>query len=204
MTENGDSPDLPSTLKFCVVDVETSGLRTDRHRILQVGAVVVSADGTVLNQWSSLVRPRHRWLFRVGPQHIHQLRRRELRVAPQLATVMARLAEFLRDATFTAHNADFDAGFIVKAASEVTVPLDISRRLCTLRLSRLLDPDRQLSHRLADVCARYQVSLDRPHDALEDALATAAVLPYLLRAHNVSSADQLFALTDTPSPTAQV
>ena len=204
MTENGDSLDLPSTLKFCVVDVETSGLRSDRHRILQVAAVVVQADGTVLNQWSSLVRPRHRWLFRLGPRRIHRLRRRDLRVAPELASVMAQLTEYLSDATFAAHNAEFDAAFIVNAAGEVAASLNISRRVCTLRLSRLLDPDRQLSHRLADVCARYQVSLDRPHDALEDALATAAVLPHLLRAHNVVSADQLFALTERPSKASQL
>ena len=55
-------------------------------------------------------------------------------------------------------------------------------------LSRRLDPDRQLSHRLADLCARYDVALDRPHDALADAAATAAVLPHLLAAHGVARA----------------
>jgi DNA polymerase-3 subunit epsilon len=52
-------------------------------------------------------------------------------------------------------------------------------------MSRRLDPDREQSHRLADVCERYGVSLERPHDALADAEATAAVLPHLLRAHHV-------------------
>jgi DNA polymerase III epsilon subunit-like protein len=51
-----------------------------------------------------------------------------------------------------------------------------------------------MSHRLTDLCERYGVALDRPHDALADAEATAAVLPHLLLAHGVHDADQLAAL----------
>ena len=47
-------------------------------------------------------------------------------------------------------------------------------------MSRRLDPDRQRSHRLGDLCEYYGVTLDRPHDALCDAAATAAILPRLL------------------------
>ena len=86
---------------------------------------------------------------------------------------------------FTAHNAEFDAAFIERAARRAGVPLALDRRLCTLQLSRRLDPDRQLFHGLADLCARYDVALDRPHDALADATATAAVLQHLLAAHGV-------------------
>ena len=59
--------------------------------------------------------------------------------------------------------------------------------LCTLRMSRALDPDRQLSHRLADLCDRYGVQPGRAHDALADAEATAAVLPHLLQALQVAT-----------------
>ena len=52
--------------RFAVVDLETCGLNTRRHRILQLGMVVVDADGTVIDQWSSLVKLG--WpLQRVGP-----------------------------------------------------------------------------------------------------------------------------------------
>jgi DNA polymerase III epsilon subunit-like protein len=36
------------------------------------------------------------------------------------------------------------------------------------------------------VCERYGVPLARPHDALADATATAAVLPHLLAAHGIT------------------
>jgi DNA polymerase-3 subunit epsilon len=90
-----------------------------------------------------------------------------------------------------AHNAAFDAEFLRKASKTHGVVVPIVNPLCTLTLSRRLDPDRQLSHRLTDLCARYGIELLRPHDALADADATAAVLPHLLRAHGITSAAQL-------------
>ena len=179
-----------SPVRYAVVDTETSGLSAGRHRLLQVGVVVVDADGTVLARWSSLVRPRRRLFFRVGPTHIHGIHRRDVRDAPRAVTVLHQLAELLDGARFVAHNSAFDLAFLQRTAEREGVVLPISDPLCTLRLSRQLDPDRLLSHRLGDVAQRYGVALLRPHDALADADATAAVLPHLLRAHAVTVADQ--------------
>ncbi len=184
-------PELVSTQRFAVVDVETSGLSLKRNHVLQVGVVVVDGTGTVLERWSSLMAPRSRWWFRVGPTDLHGIRRRDVRSAPPAPEVMARLAELLQGTRFVAHNAEFDMAFLHKAATRNGVTLAISQPLCTLRLSRQLDPERRLSHRLGDICARYDIKLTRPHDALADADATAAVLPHLLHAHGFETVDQL-------------
>jgi DNA polymerase-3 subunit epsilon len=170
--------------RFAVVDLETSGLSSRRHRILQIGLVTVEPDGTVLDQWSTLVRLTWPW-SRVGPRRVHGITRRSLRHAPTAGHALAELTRRLDGAVFTAHNADFDADFLERAARRHGVPLRLDRRLCTLRLSRRLDPDRQLTHGLVDVCARYDVPIERPHDALCDARATAGVLPHLLAAYGV-------------------
>lgn len=183
-----------SAQRFAVVDVETSGLSLRRHHVLQVGVVVVDGDGEVIDRWSSLVAPRSRWFFRVGPTSIHGIHRRQVRAAPPAPVVMAELARRIDGARFVAHNAPFDVAFLRKASRRSGVELSIHDPLCTLRLSRALDPDRTLSHRLGDVCSRYDIELIRPHDALADADATAAVLPHLLRAHGVTTVDQLASL----------
>ncbi len=180
-----------ASMRFAVVDVETSGLSLHRHHVLQVGVVVVDGDGQVMDRWSSLVAPRRRFFFRVGPSSLHGIHRRDMRGAPPAADVLRELARRIGDAQFVAHNASFDEAFLAKAARRSGVELRTSPALCTLRLSRRLDPDRQLSHRLGDLCTRYGVQLVRPHDALADADATAAVLPHLLRAHGITAADQL-------------
>jgi DNA polymerase-3 subunit epsilon len=186
---------------FAVVDLETSGLSMRRHRVLQIGLVIVQADGTVLDEWSSFVKLR--WpLQRVGPTEIHGITRRTLRRAPALDDALDELGARLDGSLFTAHNAAFDAGFLARAGRHrpATDPLrrSLDPALCTLRMSRRLDPEREQSHRLADVCERYGVPLERPHDALGDALATAAVLPHLLQAHGVVDSEQLSAFYVSP------
>lgn len=192
--DSADSAAL-SAARFGVVDVETSGLSTRRHRVLQVAVVTVDGHGNVLDTWVSLIRPRNRFIFRVGPRHIHGLSRSELRSAPTAKVVLTELSRRLQGTTFTAHNAKFDATFLGESARRSHIALRLTPVLCTLKLSRQLDPDRQMSHRLADICARYGIALDRPHDALEDAIATAAVLARLLAEHGVTRADQVARLT---------
>jgi DNA polymerase III subunit epsilon len=180
--------------RFAVVDVETSGLSLRRSRLLQVGVVVVEGDGSVVDRWASLIRPRRRLFFRVGPKSLHGIDRRSLRAAPPLAAVLAELIRRLDGAVFVAHNAPFDLAFLEKAAAEANVTLPITATLCTLRLSRGLDPERTQSHRLGAICDRLGIELVRPHDALADADATAAVLPRLLCAYGFATPGELPAL----------
>lgn len=181
--------DLTGLPRFAVVDVETSGLSTRRHRLLQIAVVTVER-GAVVEEWSTLIKLR--WpLGRVGPRRVHGITRAALRGAPRQRDALAELARRLDGAVFTAHNVRFDWSFIERAARRSHVPITPAHRLCTLRLSRTLDPDRAMSHRLGDVCERYGIGNDRPHDALHDARATAAALPYLLGGHGVTAADDL-------------
>jgi DNA polymerase-3 subunit epsilon len=176
---------------FAVVDVETSGLKTQSHRLLQVGVVVASGDGTVLDRWSSFVRPRWWRVARLGPTDIHGISRGDLRHAPSLPEVYAELAPRLDGAIVTAHNVAFDWAFLQRGANRAHRALPASQRLCTLRLSRSLDPEHERSHRLADLCERYDVTNARAHHALADAEATAAILPHLLREAGIVSRGDL-------------
>jgi DNA polymerase-3 subunit epsilon len=193
----------PMTLpRFAVVDLETSGLDPRRHRVLQVAMVTVDESGAIHDEWETFVKLR--WpLASVGPTDIHGITRSMLRQAPRLHDVLEEFAERLGDSLFVAHNARFDGEFLVRAANHRSTPAQLAvkleRRLCTLRMSRRLDPGRELSHRLGDVADRYGVALDRPHEALADAHATALVLPHLLQAHGVSKVNDLDPFMDRPT-----
>lgn len=184
--------------RFAVVDIETSGLSNERHRLLQV-AIVQVVDGTITDEWESLVKLRWPWQ-RVGPSEVHGIRRSTLRGAPRREQVLQQVADRLDGSVLVAHNVDFDWPFLERSARLDGIELPQRPSLCTLRLSRQLDPDRQLSHRLGDVVARYGVTNDRPHNALDDARATATVLPYLLRDHGVSSRADIDRLVTAQAP----
>jgi DNA polymerase III subunit epsilon len=179
---------------FGVIDVETSGLSVKRNRILQIGLVTATADGTVVDRWSTYVRPRWWRIARVGPTNVHGITRSTLRSAPRLGEALDELAPRLEGVVLTAHNLGFDRAFLKRSAKRARRDVHFGRGVCTLQLSRSLDPDRVHSHRLSDVCDSYGVSLTNAHDALADAEATAAVIPHLLRASGITTLDELIQL----------
>lgn len=178
--------DLPT---FSVLDIETSGLSTRRHRILQIAVARVDG-GKIVDEWSSLVSLRWPWQ-RVGPRRVHGISRSRLRGAPTSREALERFAELTTGTVLVAHNIRFDWPFIERAARRSHVDVAPTARLCTLSMSRRLDPDRALSHRLGDVCARYDIVNERPHDAVFDARVTAMVLPHLLAANGIERSTDL-------------
>lgn len=198
---------------FAVVDVETSGLSLRRHHVLQIGVVVVTIDGDIVDRWTSLIRPRRAPWFRVGPSRLHGIHRRHMRHAPAAQPTLDEFSRRIDGHQLVAHNATFDVDFLHKAFRRAKLPAALPTALCTLTLSRMLDPERELRHRLSDLCQRYGVDLATPHNAAADATATALVLPYLLRAHSVVDraglaellvTSQDFARRGRPKPTPVV
>lgn len=175
--------------RFAVIDVETSGLSARRHRLLQIAVVTTDGSGRVLSEWSTYVRRR---FAPVGPTEIHGITRSTVRRAPRFSDVMGELVGQLDGATIVAHNAQFDWAFVRRALRRAGYRVPDARRICTLRLSRQLDPERLVRHRLGDLCERYGVPLVNAHDALTDARATAGVLPWLLTA----AGDRVITATD--------
>ncbi len=178
-------------VRFAVVDTETTGLSTDDDRVLQVGVVVVCGNGAVEKEFVTYVR-RLTWGFgHVGAFHIHGITRRQLRGGIKPREALEKLNALISDCVFTAHNAKFDIGFLQSDSTRLQIPLKLTGPLCTLNLSRKLDPQRAMSHKLKDVAARFGKSTERPHDALTDAQLTAAVLPELLSAHRITTYGEL-------------
>ena len=104
------------------------------------------------------------------------------------------LATALSTATFVAHNAPFDLGFLRTEATRCGHPLTITSPICTLALSRSLDPAKTHPHNLRELAKRYGITDVPNHDALADAVVTARLLPLLLAKANITTVDQLAAI----------
>ena len=170
---------------FAVIDLETGGLNGASDPIYQVAAVCgdLRPNETCLTNvstWSSMIRLRRPW-DPIGAQHIHGISRRQLLFAPSSVQTLNNLFDRIGKREIVAHNLAFDWKFLAAAAQINNLQLPNGPHLCTLRLSRSLDPERQHSHRLSDICERYGIDIGRSHDALHDAVATSEILPLLLR-----------------------
>jgi DNA polymerase-3 subunit epsilon len=163
---------------WAVVDVETSGFRPGRARVLSVAALALDAEGRVQGSFASLLNPG----IDPGPTHVHGLTAAMLEGQPEFGDVVGDLAAVLQGRTLVAHNAAFDYGFLAAEAELARAELPVDTVMCTVELARRLDLG-LANLRLETLAAHWGVTQDRPHDALDDARVLAGVLvPALQRA----------------------
>jgi DNA polymerase-3 subunit epsilon len=152
------------------VDLETTGTAAQHDAITEVGVVRVDAapDGIgppTVTEWSSLVDPG----VPIPPaiQALTGITDAMVRGAPRFGELAATIATYLDGATFVAHNARFDYGFLKHAFARERLPFS-ARVLCTVRLSRRLYPDAD-RHSLDRVVERHGLRAADRHRALGDA-----------------------------------
>ncbi|GAB3412976.1 exonuclease domain-containing protein [Flindersiella endophytica] len=163
---------------YAVVDVETTGLRPSWHdRIAEVGVVLLSREGEITGEWSTLVNPRRD----LGPQAIHAIRAADVRHAPTFGQVAGWLAGLLANRVIVAHNLRFDLGFLRAefAAHGLVLPLELGSGLCTMELAATYLPGAPRS--LVGCCETAGVAMDGHHDALSDARSAAKLLSQFVR-----------------------
>ncbi|RSO23340.1 DNA polymerase III [Streptomyces sp. WAC 06725] len=161
---------------WALVDVETSGLIARRDRVLAVAVVTVGRDGERTGEFSTLLNPG----CDPGPVDVHGLTSERLRGAPTFDQVAGKIAEMLQGRVFVAHNAQFDYDFLAHEFARARMWLPVSQRLCTLALSRQVDPPTD-DMKLGTLAAHYGVPQQRAHDALDDTRVLAGILRASLR-----------------------
>ncbi|HTT11678.1 MAG TPA: exonuclease domain-containing protein [Burkholderiaceae bacterium] len=187
--------------RVCFVDVETTGSSPARERVTEVGLVAVEADGDDLRvtEWSSLVNPgvpipsEIQWLTGISNEMV--------RAAPSFRDIAPDLAAKLHDAVFVAHNVRFDYGFLRAEFSRCGLAWR-APTLCTVRLSRLLYPDRG-PHTLDAIIERFSLDGEVRHRALGDARVLWRFLQRLVdmrgREEIESTVERLLARPATPA-----
>lgn len=165
------------SLEFAVVDVETTGGAFERgHRVTEIAVLRLSGDGTLLDEYRSLVNPQ-----RAIPSFISRLTRITWEMvsnAPLFADVAGDVARTIRGAVFVAHNASFDWRFVTGEFHRAGVPLTGSS-LCTVRLARKVVPELR-SRSLDSLSCFFNITNEARHRAWGDAVATAEVFRRLL------------------------
>jgi DNA polymerase-3 subunit epsilon len=156
---------------IAVIDVETTGLNPYRHdRIVELAALVMSHEGTVLREFVTLINPERD----IGPTHIHGLFTRDVLAAPRFGELAGALLEVLGGCVALAgHNIRFDYSFLAAEFDRLGHGLPDAPTLCTMQLAG--------GGRLADACKAYGIEFEgEAHSARYDARATARLLAVLL------------------------
>lgn len=171
------TPTPASEVIFSVVDIETTGLEPQTGGIVEASVVRVRGDGTLLDEFVSLVQT---FGSTDEARAVHGIEDGELDGAPPWSEVWDALRERLEGTVVVAHNLDFEEKFLVALTDGLPKPAGGFVGLCTLSESRrhLYGKAFSLKSLHKTVSGGWRKDT---HEALGDARAAADLLLWLIR-----------------------
>lgn len=165
MLQQISTDNLPDS--FVVFDLETTGLNSAQHEIIEVAAIRFEKGRTAQDTFQALVKPR-----KAIPQRITELTgiTQEMvnRDGDQIRDALEGFQSFIGNLRLVSFNAEFDMAFLKVAAKESGLCAFRNPTSCALKLARKAWPGRR-SYRLDDLASDGQFDSGNAHRALEDA-----------------------------------
>lgn len=155
IVQNANNAKL-SDLEYLVFDLETTGLSTNYHEIIEFGYAVVK-NGIVTEKNTILIKPENP----VG-SHITELTNitnEMLANKPSLKDEINNIKAIVANRVLVAHNANFDIGFLKAAFKKFDFPTLDNPVIDTLQLARILKPELKY-YRLGTVCRAFSVKYE--------------------------------------------
>ena len=159
-----------------VLDFETTGLSCDRHRVIEIGAVILNGKGEIVDTFQTLCNPP---LIKKLPKFITKLTgiTDDMLIGqPSTATAMESLYVFIGNRPIIAHNATFDSKFLIAEMRRIDKVI-FNQFLCSLLLSRRLLQTAQC-YKLSSLkkFINFESTVGhKDHRALDDVLVTVAL-----------------------------
>jgi len=153
--------------QFIVVDLETTGLHSGNHRIIEIAAVRYTPATGATETYQTLVTrksPLPREI--VSLTGITDLELKEHGIPESDA--MIQLLAFIGDLPIVSYNIEFDMKFLGKAASRAKLTFD-PKHACALWTARNTIPGLS-SYRLVSVAKELNIRSGQQHRALGDAM----------------------------------
>ena len=165
------------SLPIAVVDVETTGLSTDKDRIIEIAIVRNNPDGSI-QEWSSLVQPQRKIPLRTI--NIHHITDKMVDKAPIFEVLTPHIYTILDGCIFVAHNVDFDYQFLQNEFRRCHRNMPrITAKIDTLAISRKIFNFPR--NDLQSLVVRFGLQAQVAHRASYDAFNTFQIFKMMLQ-----------------------
>ncbi|OHV12346.1 DNA polymerase III subunit epsilon [Kushneria phosphatilytica] len=168
------------------LDLETTGTRATRDRITEIAALRV-LDGNVVDRFVTLVDPGV--LIPPSITALTGISNEMVQGQPAFETIADEFYRWIDGSILVAHNARFDISFLRNEYRRLGVRFG-ARVICTLRLSRQLEPD-HYHHSLGELLRRHDLLSASRHRALSDTKALLSLWQHWSRYHAAEKIESL-------------
>jgi DNA polymerase-3 subunit epsilon len=164
------------SIRFVVLDTETTGFDYVNDRILCIGAIVLQNNRIPIQESIEIyIQQEH---YNQSTAHIHGILRASVLNRPNELEALQQFMDFLGDSIIVAHHSMFDINMINKALERSGLPTLQNKALDTAVLYKktlLNSPllERKDSYSLDDLADKFDISKKDRHTAMGDAYITA-------------------------------
>jgi len=166
-----------STEVFTVVDLETTGGKGDRDRIIEISVLQATLKDGIQQILTDLINPQ----IPIPDQIVRFTGISQDMVTDVEASdqILPKYLSMLQTGILTAHNIGFDYSFLKAEYQRLGIEFSAPKQLCTVKLSRLLLPHLP-SRSLPKLVKHYNFDVGKSHRAESDAIACWLLLEKLL------------------------
>lgn len=169
------------------LDFETTGLSPLIDKVIEVAAIKIDKNGFQVLQ--ELLDPEIP--IPEISSGIHGIYDDDVKGKRTFKDVLEELLTFLGGLPLLAHNAQFDAGYILTALHQSKIKFPNSKVLCSLKISRKVFKNLE-NHRLQTLIKHFEIPVEKEHRAFEDSLACLKVLTLALLNMKENSSSKKF------------
>ncbi len=185
------SGELLNSLRFCVIDLETTGGNPDTEKIIEIGMVKIE-NRKITEERSFLVNP-----IKEIPDFVQKLtgiKKADVEHSPKIEEVIDEILEFIGDSILVAHNTSFDIPFLNGVLKKLQRPTLDNKVICTNIMTKYMIPD-IMSSNLNYMSQIFNINHSHAHRAIEDARATGMLLlkyMEIFESKNIRKVNQLY------------
>lgn len=179
--------------KFVCLDCETTGLETDKDRIIELAIIKFDITQSY-DKYETLVDPE----CRIPEESIaiHHITQKMVSGYPTIKDVLAKFLEFVGDEIIVGHGINFDIEIINETAKREGIPCTIkkNRFFDTLRLARLYGESPTNS--LEQLRKHFHIEAEVAHRAMSDVIVNIEVFKRLVKPYSIT--EKLFDILSRP------
>lgn len=172
LDKNSDSYKLVNDLKFCVIDLETTGGNHVTDRIIEIGMVRIR-NLKITDKLNLLIDPEIKIPDFI--QKLTSIKQKDVKNQPKILEVIDQIIEFIGDDILVAHNTSFDIPFINAVLKRLKRKELKNKVLCTNVMTKHLIPEITSSN-LTYMSNLFDLNHKNAHRALDDAIASGELL----------------------------